>query len=131
MPTPKSLDQLLAAASRILDHVAAQIQDTPLKPTKEYIGKIGQALTLIFEIQQEIYRLEPSLEPDYLKQPPPYTGEGREFGDVIIHAADCEEAGDYHKAIAAYQEYIAQGPPEFFANMARNQIERIKKQFNV
>ena len=115
----------------MLDHAAAQIGDTPLEPRKEFIEKIGQALTLIFEIQQQIYKLDPSLEPDYLKQPPPYPRESRKFGDVIIQAADYEEAGDYQKAIAAYQEYISQGPPEFFSNMARNQIERIKKQFNV
>jgi hypothetical protein len=131
MPTLKSLDELLTAASRMLDHVAAQIRDTPLEPRKEYIEKIGQSLALIFEIQQDIYKLDPSLEPDYLKQPPPYPGEGRKFGDIIIHATDFEETGDYDKAIAEYQEYIAQGPPKFFANMARNQIERIKKQFNV
>jgi len=131
MTTLKNLDDLLTACSKILDEAATKIGNTDLEPKKKYIQNIGHALTLIFEIQKEIYKLDPSLEPNYLKQPPPYPGEGRRFGDVIIEAADYEEAGDFRKAIAAYQAYIAERPPDFFVNMAKRQIERIKKELGV
>jgi len=131
MATLKTLDDLLTTASKILDQAATQIRDIPLEPTKEYIRKVGHALTLIFEIQHEIYRLEPSLEPEYLRKEPPYPGEGRKFGDIIIEAADYEQAGDFEKAIALYEAYISEAPPDFFANMARNQIQRIKKESGV
>jgi len=127
MATLRSLERLLTTASKILNHAATQVRDIPLQPSKDYILKLGEAITLIFEIQREIYKREPSLEPDYLKILPPYPRESRKFGDVIIQAADYEETGNFQKAIATYEAYINEGPADFFVNMARDQIGRIKE----
>ena len=68
----KSLNESLYAAARILDYAAAEIRDIPLKPTKQNISTIGKALTLIIDIQKQIYKIDPKLKPEFLKRPSPY-----------------------------------------------------------
>jgi len=130
MATLEELNSLLVAGTRIIDSAATLIRDIPLEPKEKHIRSIGEALALIFGIQQEIYKIEPSLEPSYLKQPIPFPGEGRKFGDAIIKAADYEHMGEFQQAISVYEEYISEGPPDMFVDMARSQIERIREEFS-
>lgn len=85
MPDLKSLNESLSAAARILYYAATEIRDIPLDPTKENISTIGEALTLIFKIQQQIYMNDPSLEPEYLRRTSPYPDElKRKFGKLLL-----------------------------------------------
>ena len=84
----KSLNESLAAA-RILDDAATEIRDIPLSPKKDNISHISGALSHIFDIQKQIFKVEPSLEPDYLKRPSPYPAElNRQFGEIVIEDID-------------------------------------------
>ncbi len=128
----KSLNDLLSAAAGILDTAAAEIRDIPLDPKKEHISKIGHALTLIFDIQHQIYKISPELEPEYLKRPSPFPpGVNRRFGEILLQASDLCDVGKYQEAISLYESYISENPPEFFIKLAGDRIKEIKLDYGV
>ena len=132
MANLKYLNELLWAAAGILDSAAVEIRDIPLNPTKENISTIGKALTLIIDIQQQIYQVDPKLKPEYLKRSSPYPVElNRRYGDIVIKDADLCDLKMFDKAISLYENFISENPPEFFANMAKNRIAKIKKDYGV
>jgi hypothetical protein len=65
-PSLRLLDKNLSQAAKLLDVCADQLRDLKLNPSHN-IGRIGQALATIFEIQQDIYIHKPQLMPPYLK----------------------------------------------------------------
>ncbi len=126
----KYLNELLSAASGILDSATAEIRDIPLNPKKENISRIGRALSLIFDIQQQIYKIDPKLEPEYLKRPSPFPPElNRRFGEILIMDADLCTDKKYHEAISLFQGFISENPPDFFIKMAEDRIQKIKKDY--
>lgn len=74
-PTLEQLDNELKQASKILDNCAYLIRNIPLEPTSTNIKNIGYALSYIFDIQNEIYKLKPELTPQYLLDKKPKKGE--------------------------------------------------------
>ena len=127
MANLKSLNEQLSAVASILDTVASGISEIPLNPSKENIARIGQALSLIFNVQQQIYKVAPELEPEFLKWPSPYPKEvGRRFGEILIMESDLCAEKNYYEAIALLESYISENPPVFFIQMARNRIKRLK-----
>jgi hypothetical protein len=66
MASLAKLNSTLRQATKLLDRAAAQIRDLGMNP-KENVRKVGEALTLLFEIQNEIYTRQPSLTPKFLK----------------------------------------------------------------
>lgn len=128
----KSLNELLAAAARILDIAASEIRDIPLEPADENISKIGQISSLIFELERQIYTIAPELEPDFLKQPSPFPpGTNRRFGEIIIRATELCHKYKYQDAIDLYESYISECPPDFFIDLAEGEIHRIKTEHSV
>jgi hypothetical protein len=71
MPSLESINEKLRKAAEELDQAAYEIRDFPLEPTKQHIRGIGEALANVFEIQHEIYRLRPDLQPDHLSKEAP------------------------------------------------------------
>ncbi len=73
MASLESINEKLRVAAEHLDQAATEIRDLPLEPPKQHILAIGEALANVFQIQHEIYRLRPELQPAYLKgdQPEP------------------------------------------------------------
>jgi len=71
MASLESINEKLRVAAEMLDQAASEIRDLPLDPAKKHIGGIGEALGNIFQIQHEIYRLRPELQPDFLKEETP------------------------------------------------------------
>lgn len=128
----KSLNESLSAAARILDLAAKEIRVIPLNPIKDNISLIGEALSSIFDIQKQIYKANPDLEPEYLKRPSPYPVElNRKFGEVVIKGAQLCDLGRYQEAISLYEGFINEDPPPFFINMAKNSITKIKKDYGI
>ena len=107
-------------------------RDIPLNPSKEHISTIGKALSLIFDIQRQIYNIDPKLKPEYLKRPSPYPAElNRQFGNIVIKDAELCDLKKYSEAITLYENFINENPPEFFINMAKNRIAKIQKDHGV
>jgi hypothetical protein len=128
----KYLNEILWATMRILDYAAEEIRDIPLNPKKENISRIGKALTLIIDIQQQIYQVDPKLKPEYLKRSSPYPAElNRRYGEIVIKDADLCDLKMYHEAISLYENFISANPPEFFTKMAKNRIAKIRKDYGV
>ena len=61
------LDRQLAMSTRMLGDCAGLIRDLELN-TKENLRRIGEALALIFAIQDHIYEQRPDLTPEHLKK---------------------------------------------------------------
>lgn len=70
MASLKHLDRMLRQATELLNTAAAQIRDLEVN-SQINIRRIGEALTLIFEIQNEIYAYRPGLTPKFLKKKKP------------------------------------------------------------
>jgi hypothetical protein len=70
MASLKSLNTMLRQATELLNKAAAQIRDLDMNP-KRNVRRVGEALTLVFEIQNEIYSRRPSLTPRFLKEKKP------------------------------------------------------------
>ena len=130
MPDLKLLNELLSAATGILDRASSEVRDVPLEPKNENISKIAQALTLIFDIQYQIYEIDPKLEPAHLKRPSPFPpGVSRRFGEILLEASDLCHEKKYQEAISLYESYISENPPDFFVELAEGQIHKIKKDY--
>ena len=67
MAALQELNTTLRHAAESLNRAAAQIRDLGMNPD-ENVRKIGEALTLIFEIQNQVYARRPSLTPKFLKK---------------------------------------------------------------
>ncbi|MGD2117365.1 MAG: hypothetical protein PVG66_03335 [Chromatiales bacterium] len=61
----EDLNALLKEAAEKLDEAASVIRDINLDKEKN-MYKVGEALTNIYEIQNEIFELCPELKPKYL-----------------------------------------------------------------
>lgn len=68
MASLESINEMLQVAAEKLDQAANEIRDLPLDPPKKHIGRIGEALGNIFQIQHEIFRLRPDLRPAFLNE---------------------------------------------------------------
>jgi hypothetical protein len=127
MADHKSVSELLTLASSILATAANEIRDTPLEPTKEHIDIINNALSLIDEIQQKIYKAEPQLAPDHLKRHSPLPADvNRKFGEILIKANALCDIGEPDKAIELYKKFISEDPPPFIVGLAESRIDMIK-----
>jgi len=69
--TLESINEKLRVAAEHLDQAAKETRDLPLEPPKQHIRAIGEALVNVFQIQHEIYRLRPEMQPADLREEPP------------------------------------------------------------
>jgi len=60
------IDRKLGKAAKLLDAAAHEVRGTGLNP-RATITKIGSALVAVFEVQHQIYRREPELAPDWIR----------------------------------------------------------------
>lgn len=67
MSSIESINKILSEAARLLDAVSNEIRDIDFNK-RENIQRIGAALTYIYEIQHDIYKVNPDLKPEYLKE---------------------------------------------------------------
>ena len=128
MATLEALYKNLERAARTLDKTARQIRDTPLEPTRENIRRIANALSEIFDIQQEIYPLRPELIPHHLWD----MRNGRPGPDLIVEAAfrqakGAAAGGDYSTAIAVLEFLLRCQPAGPHVKRAKAQISRLRK----
>ncbi len=63
----QELDSLLSSAATQLDQGASLIKESGLNAS-ENIYRIGEALTKVYEIQNQIYELRPDLKPRFLDE---------------------------------------------------------------
>jgi hypothetical protein len=132
MPDLESLNNSLSVAGQILDNAASDIRDLKIESVEENIEKIGQALSLIFDIQNALYKIDPKLKPGYLNSPSPFQSEdNKRFGEIILLASDMCNEGKYQEAISLYESYISEKPPEFYKELAIGQIHKIEMEYDV
>lgn len=126
MATPESINRLLSVAAKLLDRAAAEIRDAKLEPVRENIERIAKALAELFNIQHQIYALQPELEPQKFKQPSEYSEPNRLLTLYMYHASECELAGNVEGAIAAFREFLTLESSPLHRNIATAEIERLQ-----
>ncbi len=126
MSTTKDLDLILSRCATDLDRCAGLIKDLPLKPTKENIYRIGSALTEIFDIKEELYKLDPSLKPKDWDAPPCDEEFNEMFGQALIQAEKLKEGGSVKEAIEVFERFISIGPSQRYVAMANAQIRNMR-----
>lgn len=130
MTTVDEIHAALKSCSEKLNGCAEMIRNAKLEPVKQNVERIGCALTYIFEIQHEIYKTNPELKPEELKNPK-LDSKNRVFGNLLLEVDGLCEMGKPRIALVQLEAFIASQPGEKFEEMARCQIARIKEQFQV
>jgi hypothetical protein len=120
------LHRSLRTAGMILDIAASQIRDERLEPVRENIGKIGETLALIYEIQDRIYQQAPelNLERSYEKPPEELRQANRRLGEALLLADDLATSGKWEEARALLAEYASTEASLNHGDLARAQINR-------
>ncbi|MES9857895.1 MAG: hypothetical protein ABW166_15045 [Sedimenticola sp.] len=131
MPTHKEINSILEECSSNLDYCAELIRDLPLDPARENIHRIGRAISKIFEIREELFKVDPSLKPQGWDEPPTSAEYNRMFGKAILQAQTFCESGNHLEAIKTFESFIFIGPPEEFEHMAKNEIKKLNQQYGV
>ena len=130
MKKSASLDHLdfeLRRASEILDSCATMIRDIPLDPTHHHIKKIGDALTIVFEIQLRIYALRPELMPAVLKLHK--EDAGSPVYEFIRPVRTDESVDQLDTAIATIQEVLTENKDlsNHHREIAEAEIHRLRR----
>jgi hypothetical protein len=120
------LNQSLRTAGMILDIAASQIRDARLEPVRENIGKIGETLALVFEIQDRIYKQAPelNLERSYEEPPEGVRQANRRLGEAMLLADDLATSGKWEEARALLAEYASTEASRNHSDLARAQMNR-------
>jgi len=126
MPTLDSINELLSDAANKLNKAATEIRDAPLEPAKEYIYRIGQALSQVFQIQHQIYESRPDLKPAYLDEPLRNPEENRALGEAMLKASGFADTGKITEAIIVLEAFIRSYPASELRTIAEGEIERYK-----
>lgn len=131
-PSFENLNKLLNAAVGKLNKAAYEIRNIPFEPRKQHIHKIAEALIIVHDIQKDIYKIRPDLEPEYLKHlvPPENPSANRAWGDALLKAVDLEDAGEIEAAIHLLEEFIKTEPPLEYVKETKAHIARLKKEYN-
>jgi len=126
MATLESINRLLSVAASLADHAAAEIRDAKLEPVRENIERIGKALAEMFEIQLQIYKLQPDLKPEYLEQPSEHSAANRLLTEYMYNASEFELAGNNERAIETFQEFLALESSPLHRDIAAGEIKRLQ-----
>lgn len=127
MASLESIHQLLTVAARLLDSAASDIREAKLEPVHENIGRIGEILEAVFEIEQKIYALQPNLQPAYLSEPSPSPESNKRLTRYIFQACELENAGELEQAIERYKEYLRLEESSHHREIAEGEIRRLSK----
>ncbi|MDN6882707.1 hypothetical protein QMO14_03735 [Variovorax sp. CAN2819] len=127
MASPESIHQLLTVAARLLDRAASEIRDARLEPVRGNIGRTGEILAGIFEIEQQIYLLRPELKPAYLNALSPYPESNKLLTRFMFEACQLEDAGEFGRAIEKYEEYLSLEESTHHREIAEGEIRRLSK----
>jgi len=118
------LERLLSECSKTLDSSAELIKESDLD-SGVCIHEIGQAITHIFHIQQEIYKLEPDLEPSFLKVKSLHSKHNKLLTTAIVEAGRLCKEERYDEAIKIFKEFLSTNPPAYLSEIAESEIKKI------
>jgi len=126
MATLESINRLLSVAASLADHAAAEIRDAKLEPVRENIERIGKVRAEMFEIQLHIYKLQPDLKPEYLKQTSEHSAANRLLTEYMYNASEFERAGNNERAIETFKEFLALESSPHHRDIAAGEIKRLQ-----
>lgn len=126
-----AIDKTLSKVRELLDEVARELASSDIPCRTADIEHIGEALAAISEIQLSIYEQRPDLAPEFLKGRSESLDLDRQFGRILIQNQNYLSSNKPDKAIDLLNEFLESKPPERFVEMAKNEIKRIQKIFNV
>ena len=119
------LENLLSECAKKLEGAASLIKESELD-SSACIQDVGAALTHIFAIQQAIYKIEPELEPGFLKVESLHSKHNKLLTTAMANAASLCDDKLFEEAIELFKEFLATDPPRHLAQMAESRIEQIK-----
>ena len=127
----KHINKKLNDATALLDEIAKDLADTGLVQRKAWIQLIGESLCSIVELQHGIYLESPELKPGNLDEEPIDKSANRHFGDILIGIQGILPKNRPLDAIEVLETFISKNPPDYLVAHANNEIEKIRKDFNL
>ena len=131
MDTPEDLNKLLSECCEQLVDCSGIIKEMPLEPTRENIYRVGKALAEVSEIRSELYKLHPHLKPERWDEPPSEDDYAKMFQEASRQADEHLQVGKPEKAIETFESYLFIVPSDKYENKAKNEIEKLRKEYYV
>ena len=126
-----NLDTELTKCCERLVECAAELKDLGLLKEECAIYKIGKAIAEINEVRSDIYKINPKLKPDLWDEPPTEEHYADWFNEAKNVAEGYIKEGKPEKAVSTFESFIFIGPPESVEEKAREEIERVRKEYGV
>ncbi len=117
-------EKLLSECAKQLEGAASQIKKSELDSSSS-LQDIGAALSHISSVQQAIYKIEPYLEPDFLKVKSLHSKHNKLFTAALAKAASLCESQQFDSAISLFEESFSTNPSKNLAQTAESEISRI------
>jgi len=131
MDTVEELNRLLSECCEQLVDCSGIIKELPLEPAGKNIYRIGKALAEISEIRSELYKLHPHLKPAKWDEPPTEEDFAEMYQEALRQVDEYLQAGKPEKAIETFESFIFIGPTEKYGNMAKDEIQKLRRKYNV
>jgi hypothetical protein len=126
-----NLNTELTKCCEQLVECAAELKDLRLLKEESAIYKIGKAIAEINEVRSDIYKINPELKPDLWDKPPTEEHYEEWFNEAKNVAEEYINEGKPEKAVSTFESFIFIGPPESIVAKAREEIERVRKEYGV
>jgi len=125
------LNKMLTESAEVLVECCSILKDEPIDPNEKNIYRLGKAIYEINELREQIYKFYPELKPEKWGLPPTEEDYAEMYDTALELAEEHLLAGKPEKAIETFESYIFMGPSEKYENLARNKIEKLKREYSV
>jgi hypothetical protein len=127
----KEINEKLNEATALLDQVASEFAKAEFIQRKAWLKLIGKSMATILELQHGLYIEKPELRPPSIKKEPFDKAANRQLGDILIGIQGILAKNKPIQAIKIIEEFIEKNPPDYLAEIAKGEIDKIKKDFSV
>jgi len=131
MSKVNELNKLLTESAEVLVECCSILKDEPIDPNENNIYRLGKAIFEINELREQIYRYHPELKPEKWGLPPTEEDYAEMYEAALQQAEKHLLAEKPEKAIETFESYIFIGPTEKYENLARNEIKKLKREYNI
>ena len=127
----KEINEKLNKAAALLDQVAGEFAKAESIHGKAWLKLIAKSMATIFELQRGLYIEKPELRPPSKEKDSLDKAANRQFGEILIGIQGVLAKNRPIEAIEHIAKFIEKNPPDYLLEIAKGEINKIKKDFSV
>ena len=126
MPSLKSINSFLDESAKLIDKAADQMKSMDVEGKEKYVLQIANVLNQIHDVQREFYKIDSSLEPEFLREEVKFSIDNKEYGVVLLESKELEAQGDVTGALSMVEDFLKIERPEHLRVSALKLIQQIQ-----